>query len=148
MKSYGLNVKAMKLEGVPQLIATMKDLAKTMDGQGAEAMKAKLNDAFMKPASVIRDEAKDLVPVVTGNLRDHLFAGPLSDKVGALVGVKGVPYAAFVEYGTARNIAHPYFRPAINSTRPLAANMMAGDFKDVIEEVCRNDAWHATAGSA
>jgi len=147
MRTITFATKAMKLEGVPQMIATLKDLAQTMNGEGQAAMTEQLKDAFMEPASTIRDEAKDLVPVVTGNLKAHIFAGPLLDKIGALVGVKGVYYAPFVEYGTVKNIASPYFRPAVNATRPMVANMLADDFRRVIDEVCRNDAWHADGGS-
>jgi HK97 gp10 family phage protein len=144
MKSISTNTKAMKLEGVPQLVATLKDMAKTLNGEGASAMNDRLKDITMKPAMVVRDEAKDLCPVVTGNLRAHIFAGPLTKRVGALVGCKGVKYADFVEFGTSRMEARPYFRPALNGTRPLYANMISGDLKNLISDLAKNDAWHAT----
>ncbi len=150
MKTISTSTKAMKLEGVPQLVKTLQDMAKTLNGEGAAAMTDRLKGIVMKPAMVVRDEAKDLVPVLTGNLREHIFAGPLTQRVGALVGVKGVRYADFVEFGTSRSEAHPYFRPALNGTRPLYANMIAGDLKSLIDDLARADAWHATdsGGSA
>jgi HK97 gp10 family phage protein len=135
--------KAAKIEGVPQLINTLKDIAATMNGEGADAMTAMLKEAIMKPAMVIRDEAKDLCPVVTGKLRDSLFAAPIKSKIGAIVGTKGVYYAQWVEKGTVKTNAHPYFRPAMNATRPLFTNMIAGDLNKVIDAVAKNDAWHA-----
>jgi len=138
-----LSSKAMKLEGVPQMVKTLNDIAQTLSGEAKNAFSDKTREIAMKPANAIRDEAKDMVPVVTGTLRDAIFAGPLKERVGALIGVKGVFYAAWVEYGTQKMPAHPFFRPAINAVRPLAANMMAGDLKSLIEEVARADAWHA-----
>jgi HK97 gp10 family phage protein len=146
MKTVSLKSKAMKLEGVPQLVKTVRELGATLSGEGAAAFSERLKGIVMKPAMVIRDEAKDLVPVVTGTLKEAIFAGALKDKVGALVGVKGVYYGAFIEFGTSRSEAHPYFRPALNSTRPLYANMIAGDLKTLIDDVARSDAWHATDG--
>jgi HK97 gp10 family phage protein len=144
MKTISIKSKAMKLEGVPQMVKTLQDMAKTLNGEGSSAMTERLKAITMKPAMVVRDEAKDLVPVVTGALKEAIFAGPLKQKVGALVGVKGVYYAAFVEFGTSKAEAHPYFRPALNATRPLYANMIAGDLKQLIDDVARADAWHAT----
>ncbi len=142
MKSISLGSKAMKLEGVPQMVKTLKDIALTLNGEGVSAMTDRLRDIVMKPANVIRDEAKDMVPVVTGNLREHIFAGPLKEKVGALVGVKGVKYADWVEFGTSKAAAQPFFRPALNATRPMYASMIAGDLTKLIEDIARIDAWH------
>jgi HK97 gp10 family phage protein len=143
MKTISLKSKAMKLEGVPQMVKTVRDIGAALSGESSSAFNDRLKDVVMKPAMVVRDEARDLVPVVTGTLKDAIFAGPLKDKPGALVGVKGVYYAAFVEFGTSRSEARPYFRPALNATRPLYANMIAGDLQKLIEDVARTDAWHA-----
>jgi HK97 gp10 family phage protein len=143
MKSISLSTKAMKMEGVPELVKTLKGLAATLNGEGTTAMTERLKAITMKPAMVVRDEARDMVPVVTGNLRDHIFAGPLTKSVGALVGVSGVRYADFVEFGTSHTQARPYFRPALNATRPLYANMIAGDLKDLIDDAASETAWHA-----
>lgn len=144
MKTISTKTKAMKLEGVPQLVKTLEDMAKTLNGEGDAAMTERLKQITLKPAMVVRDEARDLVPVVTGALKAAIFAGALKDKPGALVGVKGVFYAAFVEFGTSKASAHPYFRPALNGTRPLYANMISGDLKALIDDIARADAWHAT----
>jgi HK97 gp10 family phage protein len=138
-----LGTKAMKLEGVPELVKTLKTLAATLNGEGAGAVTERLKAITMKPAMVVRDEAKDMAPVVTGKLRDAIFAGPLKERVGALVAVKFVHYAAFVEFGTSRTTAHPFFRPALNATRPLYANMIAGDLKALIDDIASEAAWHA-----
>ena len=140
--NISLKSKASKLEGVPELVNTLKQIAATMEGSGQEAFVARLKDIFTKPANVIRDEARDLVPVVTGKLRDAIISGPLLKRVGAIAWVKGVYYAPYVEYGTEKTAAHPYFRPAINAVRPMAANMMAGDMKELIADVATANAFH------
>jgi HK97 gp10 family phage protein len=135
--------KAMKLEGVPQLVKTVKTIAATLNGEGAATFTERLKDIAMKPCNVIADEARDLVPVVTGTLRAGIFAAPLKARAGAAVGVRGVRYADWVEYGTSRATPHPFLRPAVLAVRPLAANMMAGDLGKLISDVAASEAWHA-----
>jgi HK97 gp10 family phage protein len=133
----------MKLEGVPALIKTIKEIGKTLDGDGAAAYTERLKDIAMKPCNVIADEARDMVPVVTGKLKAGIFAAPLKARIGAVVGVRGVRYADWVEYGTVRASAQPFLRPAVLATRPLFTDMMAGDLKSLIDEVAAANAWHA-----
>jgi HK97 gp10 family phage protein len=139
------NTKAFKLEGVPELQKTLKEISKTLNAQGQQDLVADLKAAVLKPAMIVRDEARDLVPVVTGNLRDAIFAGPgRMDLPDALVGVnqEKAPYARYVEYGTSKMIAHPYFRPAITATRPLVANIMAEDLSRVVAKTADRFAFH------
>lgn len=134
--------KAMKLEGVPAMVKNLKTIAKTLSGEEAAAFGERLRDICMKPALVIRDEARDLAPVVTGTLKAGIYAAPIKDKPGAIVGTHKVYYAAWVEYGTSKAPAHPYLRPAVLATRPLFANMMAGDLEKLIADVAKANAEH------
>lgn len=136
--------KAMKLEGVPQLIKTVKAIGKTLEGTEHDAFGEKLRDICMKPANTIADEMRDMVPVLTGTLRAGIFAAPSKSRAGAVVGVHDVPYAPYVEYGTVDTSPHPFMRPSILAVRPLAANMMAGDLEKLIGEVAAANAWHAS----
>lgn len=145
MASYSLNLKAFKLEGVPELTRTLGQIYATLNVQATEDLNKRLKDVMLKPAMVIRDEAKDLVPVRTGKLRDAIYAEPgISTKPDAIAGVavRRVPYAIYVEHGTSRMAAQPFFRPAVLATRPLVANMIAGDLKELIEYVAERYAWH------
>ena len=54
-------------------------------------------------------ESQDLVPVDTGNLRDSLT---LDEDGGSATVSTDVPYALAVEFGSARQAAQPYMRPA------------------------------------
>jgi len=139
--------KAMKMEGVPQLIKTIKAIAKTLEGTEASAFGERLKDIVMKPCNTIADEMRDMVPVVTGTLKAGIFAAPSKTRAGAVVGVHDVPYAPWVEYGTVRASPHPFMRPSILAVRPLAANMMAGDLEKLIADVAAANAWHPTEGT-
>lgn len=147
MKTYGKSnistkSKAMRIEGVPELVKTVREIAATLEGEGAAQFVERVKGVCMKPALVILHEAKDLVPVKTGKLKAGLYAAPLKQRVGAIIAVRDVPYAPFVEYGTAHNIANPYMRPAVNAARPTFAAMMAGDLQKLIADVSSANAAH------
>lgn len=140
--------KAFKWEGVPQMQKMFSQFAVALGPEGMGTARKQLKDILIKPAYVIRDEAKDLVPVRTGTLRDAIYAtrGP-EDKRGVIVGVNGkkAPYAKYVEKGTSRTPAHPYFRPAINATAPSIANMISGDMKKLLEGMANQLGYHPPA---
>jgi HK97 gp10 family phage protein len=76
-------------------------------------------------AAWVRDDAKELCPVDTGSLRKSIRVETTRSGGVETVGVaaggyiinpktgRRVDYASFVEYGTSRNRAQPYLRPAI-----------------------------------
>ena len=64
----------------------------------ASIFENKLNKALFKCALAVENKAKDNVPVKSGNLRRHI--GMVFDGESFSVGVTGVPYAKYVEYGT------------------------------------------------
>lgn len=68
-------------------------------------------------ANLIVKEAKRLVPVRTGNLRDSIRVTPSSEAGRLGLAAAGIaadaPYAGFVEFGTARMRPRPYIRPAV-----------------------------------
>ena len=137
--------KPFQWEGVPQMKKMFNDMALALGPDGMGTAREQLKDVLLVPAQVIRDEAKDLVPVRTGNLRDSIYAakGP-SDKRGVIVGVDGrkAPYGRFVERGTSRMPAQPYFRPAMAATRPLVANLIADGLKPLLEGMAAKLAYH------
>lgn len=65
------------------------------------------------------EEMRARAPRRTGRLAASIQAQSEGVSVGA-------PYAAFVEYGTARTAPQPYVRPSLNSIRPRAVRD-AGD---------------------
>ena len=61
--------------------------------------------------NTMEDEAKHIVPVRTGNLRDSIFTKEIA-QMSFIIGADA-PYAGFVEYGTSRMMARPFLRPAM-----------------------------------
>ena len=105
-------------------------------------------DAMRAAARVVAAEAKQLVPVRTGNLRDSIRvrSSPKKYKPGALViasgskkaGTKGY-HAKLVEYGTVKTKARPFLEPAARTTvakQVKAAAKAAGkSFERVVKEL-------------
>jgi HK97 gp10 family phage protein len=101
----------------------------------------KLRAALHAGGEIIAAEARRLVPVDTGTLKDSIQVTDERDArvygkvngagVSVYVGPVGstedgdVPYAKFVEFGTARAGAQPFMRPAIASKRPEAERVVA-----------------------
>jgi len=86
--------------------------------------------SLMAGAEIVADRAKQLVPVLSGNLRDSIiitFEGGLNSAavsqrrffstvyVGPSRG-QGF-YGHMVEFGTIHMAAHPFMRPALDDTR-------------------------------
>jgi HK97 gp10 family phage protein len=104
---------------------------------------------MMKGALIIRDEARDIVPVVTGTLRDSIFAAYGDPKkADVIVGVNTRmavdqdsedkrTYAGIVEYGDDTRAPHPYMRPAINAARPLVARVVAEETLKAIQDLTK-----------
>ena len=90
----------MTVLGVPQLLARFAKaaaLGEVAQHAGSAAL-----------AEEVATDARAIVPVDTGTLRDSIHTEPGKVVVTA-------PYAAFVEYGTADTSAQPYLRPAADT---------------------------------
>lgn len=74
-----------------------------------------------------RDEMKAIVPVDTGNLRNHITVeGPKRDgnfnyiEIGVLDADKDTAiYSNVIEYGSTRQAAQPYFRPVMKGKKAV-----------------------------
>jgi len=137
--------KAVRIEGIAELQA---NIAKILDrAAGKEAKRI-----WMKAALVLRDEARDLAPVirepkthpkpwqVPGTLKAAVFAayGDAS-KPNVIVGVnyKKAPQAHWIEFGTSKIPAQPYMRPALTATRSMMVAIIAEGYRSLIEEAAR-----------
>lgn len=147
VSNVSLKSKAFKLEGVPQLIKMLRAMGETLNGETKGAFDDRVREAMLKPAEMMADEARDMCPVVTGELQRSIKAQKLNKVVGAIVWTRGVHYASWVEFGTSKAIAHPYFRPAMNAIRPLAANVMGEELKKVVADLAQSGAWHEKDGT-
>lgn len=103
--------------------------------------------AVLEGAQIIVEQAKRLVPVRTGRLRDSITAR-LGDGGGANVGFRGEGvsvtigpdhrrgwYGHFIEFGTVDQPARPFMRPAFDSRHRAAERKIAAAMKVEIRRV-------------
>jgi HK97 gp10 family phage protein len=147
--------KAFKWEGVDEMKKLFNSMAQQLGPDGMGEAREQLKDILLKPAMMIRDEAIDLAPEgPTGRLKKAVKAekAPEGER-GAVVWVAkrskdgGVFYARFVERGTSKMAAKPFFRPAILAVKPLIANVIAQDMKPLLEGMATKLGWHPGKGA-
>lgn len=90
------------------------------DKKITQQIAAAADDNILKAVLIVERDAKKMVAVDTGRLRNsitHEIIRYKKDVIGR-VGTN-IPYGIFQEYGTSRMSAHPYLRPALakNLTR-------------------------------
>src|SRR6516164_36113 len=97
-------------QGVEELKKTLLAAGVALDDTNDD-IKTVILDAAIK----MRDNARNLAPVKTGLLRKSIYATKGGQKQrGVLMGVsKKAFYAHWVEFGTVKMAAHPFFRPAL-----------------------------------
>lgn len=78
---------------------------------------------------LIVQEAKTLVPVRTGFLRDSIHSIDPQETGKTVVGnvTADAHYAFFVEFGTVKMAAQPYLRPALDTTREAVRSIFASN---------------------
>lgn len=82
--------------------------------QRLKEIEEKLFDKMTLASDFVKNEARRRCPVDTGNLRSSLNDEVIKEN-NEIVGRVGtnVEYAGYVEYGTKRQTAQPYLRPAL-----------------------------------
>ncbi len=140
---------ASSLEGVAKLSKQLAELGQVVQGKG---LRETVRTAI-KPA---RDKAKALIPVGVDAHQTHKgrlvapgFAkrsiavavklGRTGQSARASLGVRPEAFYAvnFVELGTAKMSAHPWLRPAFESTRAQQESAVADGLRKVIEKAAR-----------
>ena len=97
------NINAMN-QGFP-MTADVGDISIPVDyGEAAEVFKA-----------MFLDVARELVPVRTGYLKSTIAAEIGEASIGEVTATASAEYAQYVEFGTYRQMAQPYFIPAIEA---------------------------------
>ena len=129
------------LHGAEQLLASLRSFEPKL-------AKKVLRNAMREAARPILEEAKRLVPVDTGELRDSLVIRAAKRVRKGSVGVvvqtergffKGdTYYGAFVEFGTKNMAARPYLRPAFDSRKEEAAMVAQQLIASGIEDIAFN----------
>lgn len=135
----------IRVEGLAQLERNIEDLARTIGDKQATGIIA---SALRATANIVKDAAKQRVPVKTGMLRDSLVVRKSrtgDGDIGVDVSIKSINkkyannkknrrsgragkkykmpgmtfYAYFIERGTSKMRAQPFIRPAIDATKTL-----------------------------
>lgn len=132
--------KEFEVRGLDEMYGNLERIVEAT-GQSAGI---ELKRVFMKAAVTgLVERAKQLAPFrakrgrtkITTHLRDAIFAdyGP-DGKPNVLVGVNGrrAPHGRWIEYGTPRMIARPFWRPAISGTRDFMAKVIVQGFLKLI----------------
>lgn len=87
-------------------------------------------------ARVIRDEARRLAPVETGELAENIIIVTESERTSATAKVgpsEHVWYGIFPELGArGANASNAYLRPAIDTQKTLAVNRLASSFRQLL----------------
>lgn len=107
-----------------------RKILRALDRIDYETKRRSLRQGTATAAKVIRDEAKRLVPVDTGSLRQKIGIIRNRARVGGSevvvgihsgivrrTGLEPIVYAMHVEFGTVHQRAQPYMRPAFQNKR-------------------------------
>ena len=123
----------VKIEGLSELSKQLQELAKAGDPEKVEPI-------LMKGAKKLADAIRDRAPLgPTGNLKKSVKAKKLKPlgsepaSAAAAVDRKIAPHAHFVENGTSRAPAHPFFRPAVDSTMPEVEREVVSELEKLVE---------------
>jgi len=125
--------KTMRIEGAKELDRVLKKLPKKIRGKV-------LRQALMAGAGVIRKAMRQRAPVLTGKLKMSIAArrDRAAERGGASVAVKVGPlgrgfYGMFTEFGTSRQPARPWARPAFEESKRAALDKTGGQLGKAIE---------------
>ena len=127
----------IRIDGLKDLEKDFKRLTKSFKPE-------EVKKASMEAAQIIRDEAERRAPLgPTGNLKKSNVVKPLNKdkkKPSAIAAVdrKVAPHAHFVEFGTSKMTARPFFRPAVELEGPKAAQKFRDSLKKLVEKAVKN----------
>lgn len=116
------NINAMD-QGFP-MTADVGDISIPVDySEAAEIFK-----------TVFLDVARELVPVRTGYLKSTIAAKIGEASIGEVTAEASAEYAQYVEFGTYRQMAQPYFIPAIEAALEEWGLAAQKAYKEALEE--------------
>ena len=123
-----------KFTGGPELAKALEALPKAVQGKTLE-------DALLKSAEPIVEEAERLAPKLSGELATDIEAEPgrTNDKTRKVVigPEKDDFYGMFQEFGTRHNPAQPFLRPAWDARVEDALNRLIAELREGIEDAAR-----------
>lgn len=129
-------------QGVEELKKTLATVGDQLDDRTPE-----VKDILYVPSENAMNMARNFAPEKTGLLRSSIYVtkGGARQR-GVLMGVrKGKRrawYARFVEFGTVKMAAHPFFRPAIMQMLGTFVQDIAPPVKALVERTAAQNAYH------
>lgn len=137
----------LKWDGLPELKATFTAVAKALDDKTPE-----VKAVILPPCQAAMDHARQLAPILAhpvpgrdpGMLRASLYAtlGRSNYRGVLMVADKSIAfYAGWVEYGTSKMQARPYFRPAILQMQGSYLSDIAPGVQKLIEDTAAAHAY-------
>lgn len=107
----------MTLDGMTRTLAALR--------RAPEVTRVHASSAVGASTFAVAQRARALVPVDTGTLRSSIEASRVVSGLVGRVGVsKDAYYWRFVEFGTVRQAARPFFRPAAEEERGVFIQRM------------------------
>lgn len=135
--------------GVDIKVEGLRELDRQLSSLSASVGSKVLRGALMDSATPLVKEMKERVPVANGNLKRTIGKRSSVNRRGernqatAVVSVgavrKGSWKAHFVEFGTSRNRAQPFIRPALDATQDKVLSRFKERLKKRIEKVTLSD---------
>ncbi len=130
--------ETVKIEGMDELVSKLEQ----MGMEGDRAVDTALAEGAIISRKAMRKKVYAVLKKRTGNLGENINIGDIRDgKKGKsiVVGVgKGdisvAYYGKFSEYGTSKEPAKPWQRPAFEESRDEVANKMMEVFGDAVEK--------------
>lgn len=100
-----------------------------------DKIKLDINNASVKflirATNLVQRDAKLLVPVDTGNLRVSIVKAVDNNKLEGSVSTN-TEYAPSIEFGTRRQRAQPFMRPALNDNKANILKIAEQEIKKVV----------------
>lgn len=128
----GKSAMWIQVDGLDEAVRRVQSITSSLEAREVEKV-------LSKGMRVIRDEAKQRVPVKSGRLKSAIKArigkrrGKFVAGAFSAVDFKRAPHAYLVEYGTRHSRAKPYFRPAWDTKKDEVKKQIEDDLRALIE---------------
>lgn len=115
-------------------ITGLDDLKKAFDRLSKDIQGQTLQTAVRVGSLPIQNSAIEKCPVLTGNLRRSIHTEVEGSNTYAQADVgTDVVYAPYVEFGTKRQAAQPYLRPALDENKDNAVREISNVLKELLK---------------